>query len=63
MSIDLPEQQQGCLCNLCGHEGQHRVANLLDRELGPLCFDCFGEALNITVQLRFITHQLDTDEN
>ena len=53
MSIDLPEDQQGCLCNLCGDEGSHQVANLLDRDLGPLCHDCFAEALKATTELRW----------
>lgn len=52
-SIDLPESQQGCLCNICGDEGSHQVAHLLDRDLGPLCHDCFAAALRATTELRW----------
>ena len=53
MSIDLPEDLQGSLCNLCGDQGQRQVAHLLDRDLGPLCHECFAEALKAQVELRW----------
>lgn len=53
MSIDLPPDQEGSLCNLCGDQGQHQVAHLLDRDLGPLCHDCFAVALKATTELRW----------
>lgn len=53
MSIDLPPEHQGSLCLLCGDEGSHQVAHLLDRDLGPLCHDCFAEALKATTELRW----------
>lgn len=49
-SIDLTEEQQGCLCLLCE---DNRLANLLDRDLGPLCHDCFAHALRATTELRW----------
>ena len=53
MSIDLPPEHQGSLCLLCGDEGSHQVAHLLYRDLGPLCHDCFAEALKATTELRW----------
>jgi hypothetical protein len=53
VSIDLPPEHQGSLCLLCGDEGSHQVAHLLDRDLGPLCHDCFAEALKATTELRW----------
>jgi hypothetical protein len=51
--IDLTEEQQGCLCLMCDVTGESRVAHLLDRDLGPLCHDCFGHALRATTELRW----------
>lgn len=51
--IDLTEEQQGCLCLLCDTTGEHRVAQLLDRDLGPLCHDCFSHSLRASVELRW----------
>jgi hypothetical protein len=51
--IDLPECQQGTLCNICGDEGPHKTADLQDRDLGPLCHECFAHALRATVALRW----------
>lgn len=51
--IDLLEEQQGCLCLLCDVIGESRVAHLLDRDLGPLCHDCFSHALRATTELRW----------
>ncbi len=51
--IDLSEEQQGCLCLLCDVTGESRVAHLLDRDLGPLCHDCFSHALRATTELRW----------
>jgi hypothetical protein len=51
--IDLTEEQQGCLCLLCDVIGESRVAHLLDRDLGPLCHDCFSHALRATTELRW----------
>ena len=51
--IDLAEEQQGCLCLLCDVTGEKRVAHLLDRDLGPLCHDCFGYSLRATTELRW----------
>jgi hypothetical protein len=53
VSIDLPPEHHGSLCLLCGDEGSHQVAHLLDRDLGPLCHDCFAEALKATTELRW----------
>ena len=52
-SIDLTEEQQGCLCLLCDTTGEKTVANLLDRDLGPLCHECFAHALRATTELRW----------
>lgn len=38
--IDLPECQQGMLCNICGDGDGHTQADLQDRDLGPLCHEC-----------------------
>jgi hypothetical protein len=51
--IDLAEDQIGCLCLLCDTTGEAVVAQLVDRDLGPLCYDCFAQALKATVELRF----------
>jgi hypothetical protein len=51
--IDLEPEHEGCLCLLCDITGQAKVANLLDRDLGPLCYDCFSHALRATVELRW----------
>lgn len=53
-NIDLYEQQCGSLCTLCDVTGQHVTANLLDHDLGPLCLDCFAEALRVTTFLRWV---------
>ena len=47
---DASELLERCL--LC--TGPDRpLAQLVDRDLGPLCLECFGFALNATVELRF----------
>jgi hypothetical protein len=51
--IDLEPEHEGCLCLLCDTTGEARVAQLFDRELGPVCADCFAHALRATVFLRW----------
>lgn len=53
--IDLPECQQGTLCNICGEDEGHTLADLHDRDLGPLCHECFCHSLRATVLLRWVT--------
>lgn len=53
--IDLPECQQGTLCNLCGDGDGHKLADLQDKDLGPLCHECFAHALRATVLMRWVT--------
>jgi len=53
--IDLQPEHDGCLCLLCEKTGETQVAQLLDRDLGPLCHDCFAHALRATVELRWST--------
>jgi hypothetical protein len=54
-TIDLPEEHVGTLCNVCGDQGGHPPAELYDRDLGPLCHECFSHALRATVLLRWVT--------
>lgn len=51
--IDLEPEHEGCLCLLCDTTGKAQVAHLYDRDLGPLCHDCFTHALRATVELRW----------
>lgn len=53
--IDLPECQQGTLCNICGEDEGRTLADLHDRDLGPLCHECFCHSLRATVLLRWVT--------
>jgi len=53
--IDLPEELSGTACTLCATEGTKQTAHFLDRDLGPLCHDCFGHALRATTALQWIT--------
>lgn len=39
--IDLPAEQAGKECECCREE----AATLVDRELGPVCDDCFEHSL------------------
>jgi hypothetical protein len=39
--IDLPTESKGCLCLVC----EEVPASVFDRELGPVCSNCFGHAL------------------
>jgi hypothetical protein len=50
MNIDLPGDECDSVCRCC--EG--RVARLLDRDLGPVCHECFGELLWVHVTLGWI---------
>lgn len=40
-------------CHLCTCEGKTVVAALVDKDLGPLCVDCFAEALRAETELRW----------
>ena len=40
-------------CHLCTDEGKTSVAHLLDKDLGPLCVDCFAAALRAETELRW----------
>lgn len=51
--IDLTEEQEGCLCLMCDLYGARVVANLYDRDLGPLCHDCFSHSLRATTEMRW----------
>jgi hypothetical protein len=53
--IDLEPEHDGCLCLLCDITSHAQVAQLYDRDLGPLCHDCFAHALRATVELRWAT--------
>jgi hypothetical protein len=53
--IDLEPKHDGCLCLICDTTGHAQVAQLYDRDLGPLCHDCFAHALRATVELRWST--------
>jgi hypothetical protein len=52
-TIDLKEEQQGCLCLLCDVYGRARLAEFDDRDLGPVCADCFSELLRATSEMRW----------
>lgn len=43
--IDLQPEEKGGLCSVCGEGGGHAVAELHDRDLGPVCAECFGHGL------------------
>lgn len=49
--IDLPEESVGSLCLVCDVMGGHETARLLDLDLGPVCYDCFSELLNLRARL------------
>lgn len=40
-------------CHLCTVEGKTVVAALVDKDLGPLCVDCFAAALRAETELRW----------
>jgi len=40
-------------CHLCTVEGKTVVAHLVDKDLGPLCVDCFAAALRAETELRW----------
>ena len=40
-------------CHLCTSEGKTVVAALVDKDLGPLCVDCFAAALRAETELRW----------
>ena len=40
-------------CHLCTAEGKTVVAHLVDKDLGPLCVDCFAAALRAETELRW----------
>lgn len=50
-TIDLKPDQVGCLCLLCDCYGVIKVAEFDDREVGPVCSECFGECLRVNRQL------------
>jgi hypothetical protein len=52
-TIDLKPEHEGCTCLLCDVVGERHVAQLLDRELGPLCHECFALSLRAAVELRW----------
>ena len=52
-TIDLSDDQIGSFCLLCDTTGPARLAALLDRDLGPLCHECFTHALRASVELRW----------
>ena len=53
--IDLPADLSGTHCTLCHTEGKKQVAQLLDKDLGPLCHECFTHALRAATALHWIT--------
>jgi hypothetical protein len=52
-TIDLPEASKGSLCNLCGDEGAHKEAEVIDPDLGPVCLDCFSHCLAALREIRW----------
>jgi hypothetical protein len=54
--IDLSEAQRGSLCCVC----EDRGAELADRDLGPVCAECFGHGMLAEKELRAMG--LDEDE-
>jgi len=40
-------------CHLCTCEGKTVIAALVDKDLGPLCVDCFAAALRAETELRW----------
>jgi hypothetical protein len=50
-SIELSEDQVGCLCLVCAAVGEARVSKLLDPDLGPVCHECFNHCQLATVEL------------
>ena len=51
-SLELSEDQVGCLCLLCDVFGQAKVSQLLDPDLGPVCAECYFDHCQIvTVEL------------
>ena len=40
-------------CHLCTCEGKTSLAQLIDKDLGPLCVDCFAAALRAETELRW----------
>ena len=53
--IDLSEAQRGSLCGVC----ENRGAELEDRDLGPVCADCFGHGMLAEKELRAMGLQED----
>lgn len=51
IAIDLPEESVGSLCLVCDVVGSHETARLLDPDVGPVCYDCFSQLLNIRLKL------------
>jgi len=40
-------------CHLCTQDGKTVLAHLVDKDLGPLCVDCFAAALRAETELRW----------
>ena len=59
-TIDLKEEQQGCLCLLCDVYGEMKVAEFDDRDLGPVCSECFGECLRVNHQIAWSCVSIST---
>lgn len=59
-AMDLVENAsvESGFCRLCTSEGKTVVADLVDKDLGPLCVDCFAAALRAETELRwsFLTY-------
>lgn len=51
--IDLPKSDQTACCVVCSGIGRTEAARLLDRDVGPVCYECFAELLNVEAQLRW----------
>jgi hypothetical protein len=41
------------LCHLCVCYDRKTLSHLLDKDLGPLCVDCFAAALRAETELRW----------
>jgi hypothetical protein len=50
-SLEVSDDQVGCLCLVCDAAGEARVSKLLDPDLGPVCHECYQHAQMATVEL------------
>lgn len=46
-------EMDSALCHLCVCYGRKILSHLLDKDLGPLCVDCFAAALRAETELRW----------